>query len=109
MRTLDNRPPVLFYQSVWAMGLSGDEVLLFCTLSPILLIGAPVRRLLVRYPAIHNLATVVGILAYRIDDEGEKRLRTLAASIAISTMGMSAGWWQAARIRGEGEIDRHAK
>ncbi|GAA5959623.1 hypothetical protein JCM21900_002958 [Sporobolomyces salmonicolor] len=96
--------PMIFYSSVWAMGLSGDEVLLFCVLSPALLALRPLLRLFTR-PEVGHVGLLVGVAARYLsydagtlheddDDQGQKRLRMLAFGLAMATMGKVAQWWQ---------------
>ncbi|GAA5895742.1 hypothetical protein JCM6882_001368 [Rhodosporidiobolus microsporus] len=47
--------PMIFYNSVWAMGLSGDELLLLCVLSPLLLCFPTPLLSLFGHPAVANL------------------------------------------------------
>ncbi|KAM0752819.1 hypothetical protein T439DRAFT_323432 [Meredithblackwellia eburnea MCA 4105] len=89
--------PMIFYQSVWSMGLSGDEVLLFCTLTPILLLSNRVQKFVAAHPVLIACVELVGILIYRIDDEGQGRLRTLGFALGIQTLGWSAKWRDAAK------------
>ncbi|GAA5985216.1 hypothetical protein JCM10908_002572 [Rhodotorula pacifica] len=95
--------PMIFYSAVWAMGLSGDEILLFCCISPFLLSLPPLRRLFAR-PSLGNLGALIGIASVFAGDtdgesgasegEGTARLRWTASGVAMATMGMVAGWWE---------------
>ncbi|GAA5953754.1 hypothetical protein JCM3765_006958 [Sporobolomyces pararoseus] len=91
--------PMIFYASVWAMGLSGDEVLLFSILSPALLVIPQIQQLFSR-PSFGSFGLLVGIAARWIPDEadgagghGSRRLRMLSIGLALSTMGRIAEWW----------------
>ncbi|GAA5853850.1 hypothetical protein JCM8547_007472 [Rhodosporidiobolus lusitaniae] len=100
--------PMIFYNAVWAMGMSGDEVLLLCTLSPILLSIPPFLPLFA-HPAMGNLGLLVGLAArYAEDNEGDgmRRLRVTAAGLGLATLGQVAGWW---RVKGEkGRVEAKA-
>ncbi|GAA5867656.1 hypothetical protein JCM3774_001547, partial [Rhodotorula dairenensis] len=95
--------PMIFYSAVWAMGLSGDEILLFCCISPFLLVLPPLRRLFAR-PGIGNLGVLVSVASVYAGDtdgeagasegEGAARLRWTALGLAWATMGHVAAWWQ---------------
>ncbi|GAA6058597.1 hypothetical protein JCM10212_004008 [Sporobolomyces blumeae] len=95
--------PMIFFNSVWAMGLSGDEVLLFIILSPGLL-ALPALRTLFAHPFFAHVGLVVGVVARWIPDEadhakghGLRRLRTLSAGLGLATMGRTTAWWRARR------------
>ncbi|GAA6038296.1 hypothetical protein JCM8097_003930 [Rhodosporidiobolus ruineniae] len=103
--------PMIFYGSVWAMGLSGDEVLLLVTLSPFIfslpLFGRPLLALF-QHPAVGNLGLLVGLAARYAEDaegDGTRRLRVVAAGLGMVTAGVAAGWWSARRdsVRVEGK------
>lgn len=95
--------PMIFYSAVWAMGLSGDEILLFCCISPFLLVLPPLRSLFAR-PGIGNLGLLVSVASVYAGDtdgesgasegEGAARLRWTALGLACATMGHVAAWWQ---------------
>ncbi|GAA6017802.1 hypothetical protein JCM11491_004624 [Sporobolomyces phaffii] len=92
--------PMIFYASVWAMGLSGDEVLLFSILSPALLVIPPLQELFSQ-PSFGNFGLLVGVAARWIPDEadgagghGSRRLRMLSVGLALATMGRVASWWK---------------
>ncbi|GAA6050383.1 hypothetical protein JCM3770_004011 [Rhodotorula araucariae] len=85
--------PMIFYSAVWAMGLSGDEVLLFCILSPILLALPPLRRAFA-HPALAHFGLLVGLAMRWVDDDGTWRLRGTAAGLGLATCGFVARWWE---------------
>ncbi|BGP42687.1 Protein cwh43 [Rhodotorula kratochvilovae] len=85
--------PMIFYSAVWAMGLSGDEVLLFCILSPILLALPPLRRAFA-HPALAHVGLLAGLAMRWVDDDGKWRLRGTAAGLALATCGIVARWWE---------------
>lgn len=91
--------PMIFYASVWSMGLSGLEVLLFSILSPALLILRPLRTLFSR-PSFANVGLLIGLIARWIPDEadgagghGSRRLTLVSIGLALGTMGKTAEWW----------------
>ncbi|BGP19267.1 hypothetical protein JCM10213_008215 [Rhodosporidiobolus nylandii] len=88
--------PMIFYSSVWAMGLSGQEALLLVILSPFLLCLSPFLPLF-SHPAVGHLGALVGLVArYSEDHEGDgtRRLKVSAAGLGMLTTGMVAGWWK---------------
>ncbi|KAK4053362.1 Protein cwh43 [Microbotryomycetes sp. JL221] len=85
--------PMIFYSSVWNMGLSGDEVLLFTCLSPVLLSVPLVRKVAIRGSSILQALMLMGMAAYRIDDLGHQRLRLNAAAVGFGCIHYAAHWW----------------
>lgn len=92
--------PMIFYASVWAMGLSGDEVLLFSILSPALLVIPQIQEIFSR-PVFGNVGLLIGVAARWIPDEadgarshGSRRLRMVSMGLALSTLGKIASWWK---------------
>lgn len=97
---------MIFYSSVWAMGLSGDEVLLFCVLSPLVLALPPLRRALA-HPALGNVGLLAGLAVRWVDDDGKGRLRGLAAGLGMALCGRVAAWWD---VRGDSaKLDARAR
>lgn len=91
---------MIFYASVWAMGLSGDEALLFSILTPAFLVIPQIQQLFSR-PSFGNFGLLIGVAARWIPDEadgagshGSRRLRILSIGLALSTMGKVAEWWK---------------
>lgn len=85
--------PMIFYSAVWAMGLSGYEILLFISLTPGLLSLRDVRRLFLPsnqawIDSFVRIVLVSGSAGYMIDDEGAESLHLLqriSHRFAIST------------------------
>ena len=94
--------PMIFYSAVWAMGLSGDEILLFCCISPFFLLFPPLRSWFAR-PGIANLGVLIAVASVYAGDtdgeagasegEGAARLRWTGLGLAWATMGHVASWW----------------
>ncbi|GAA5895793.1 hypothetical protein JCM8208_005089 [Rhodotorula glutinis] len=88
--------PMIFYESVWSMGLSGNEVLLFAILSPILLALPTLRRAFAR-PALAHLGLLVGLATRWLDGAGIARLRGTALGLGLAVCGTVGGWWEVRR------------
>ncbi|ORY43259.1 Frag1/DRAM/Sfk1 family-domain-containing protein [Leucosporidium creatinivorum] len=88
-------PPMIFYSSVWSMGLSGEEVLLFSSLSPALLSSRRIREFVLAQPFLLQLLIFGGNAAYKIDDEGAVRLRVVAFAVGAGCLHHAARWWEA--------------
>ncbi|GAA5996073.1 Cwh43p [Rhodotorula paludigena] len=88
--------PMIFYSSVWAMGLSGDEIALLCTLAPFLLAVPPLRRAFA-HPVLAHCGLLAGLATRWIDDGGKWRLRWTAVGLGCATMGRVAMWWDVRR------------
>ncbi|KAM0787197.1 hypothetical protein ACM66B_006439 [Microbotryomycetes sp. NB124-2] len=89
--------PMIFYSSVWNMGLSGDEVLLFASLSPVLLVVPPIRRFASGVPSVLRAVMLLGIAAHQVDDLGPKRLKLNAAAVGFGCLHYAAQWSSAAQ------------
>ncbi|SCV73348.1 BQ2448_7274 [Microbotryum intermedium] len=88
-------PIMIFYSSVWSMGLSGEEVLLFVSLSPVFLSIRRLRELVLGNQTLVHLVTLIGLAAYQIDDDGAVRLRVLAFAVGVGSLLYTAKWWEA--------------
>lgn len=75
--------------------LSGEEVLLFASLSPALLSIARVRSYVLDHPFIMQLLIFAGNAAYTIDDQGAVRLRVVAGAVGAGCLWWTARWWEA--------------
>ncbi|GAA5821666.1 hypothetical protein JCM11251_000961 [Rhodosporidiobolus azoricus] len=102
--------PMIFYNSVWAMGLSGDELLLLCVLSPFLLLFPRFNPLLglFSHPAVAHLGLLIGLCARWSEDttgDGKRRLWITAGGLGAAVMGRVGEWWKvrADRTRLEGK------
>lgn len=85
---------MIFYSAVWAMGLSGYEVLLFISLSPGLLSIRRLRRSFLPSTLdqfwVDNLVRMVlvlGLAGYMIDDEGMGRLCYTSFAVGVGFLG----------------------
>ncbi|BGP10619.1 Protein cwh43 [Rhodotorula toruloides] len=88
--------PMIFYSSVWAMGLSGDEVALFCIISPIVL-SLPIPFLsnfLLNSPTSGDLGLLVGVASRYLEGEGAERLRAAAFGVGLAAIARVASWWE---------------
>ena len=85
---------MIFYSAVWSMGLSGEEVLLFMCLSPILLGIKRIRHFVLDHTLLMQALVFAGNLAYKIDDEGAVRLRVVASAVGAGCLFHSARWWE---------------
>ncbi|GAA5847258.1 hypothetical protein JCM9279_006160 [Rhodotorula babjevae] len=88
--------PMIFYSAVWAMGLSGDEVLLFAILSPVVL-AVPALRRAFAHPALAHLGLVGGLATRWLDGDGTARLRGTALALGLALCGRVSGWWEVRR------------
>ena len=91
---LTSMGPMIFYSAVWAMGLSGYEVLLFISLSPGLLSIRRLRRSFLPSTLdqfwVDNLVRMVlvlGLAGYMIDDEGMGRLCYTSFAVGVGFLG----------------------
>lgn len=98
--------PMIFYSSVWAMGLSGDEVALFCIVSPIVL-SLPIPflpRLLLNSPTLGDSGLLIGVASRYLEGEGAERLRAAAIGVGLAAIARVASWWEVrndpARLQG---------
>ncbi|PRQ75794.1 Frag1/DRAM/Sfk1 family-domain containing protein [Rhodotorula toruloides] len=88
--------PMIFYSSVWAMGLSGDEVALFCIISPVIL-SLPIPFLssfLLNSPTFGDLGLLVGVASRYLEGEGAERLRAAAFGVGLAAIARVASWWE---------------
>ncbi|KAK4048885.1 Protein cwh43 [Microbotryomycetes sp. JL201] len=88
--------PMIFYSSVWNMGLSGDEILLFASLAPVLLAIPSVRRFASFAPSVLRAMMLLGMAAHRVDDLGPTRLKMNAAAVGFGCLHYAAQWSAAA-------------
>jgi hypothetical protein len=77
-----------------AHSLSGEEVLLFSSLSPALLSICRIRSFVLEHAFLLQLTTFGGNAAYKIDDEGAVRLRVVAFAVGAGCLHHSARWWE---------------
>ena len=92
----------LFYFSVWELSLSGQEIALFSTLSPILLGVASVRTSLRTRNGQTwlQILSVLGLLAYKIEDP-------LLRLFAVTFANVSGSLLRAIEWSNPQEAERH--
>ncbi|KAL2753233.1 hypothetical protein ACRALDRAFT_1065427 [Sodiomyces alcalophilus JCM 7366] len=79
----------VWYFPLWHMGISGYEALVMCTITPCLLGIKPVRRLVVSNQRLVHLLSMVGMVAYRIDNP-VGRLFAVAFGLSMACLGWAA-------------------
>lgn len=83
---------VIWYFPLWHMGLSGHEVVVMSSISPMLL-GIPfLHRLVVQNIRWVHLSSLVGLLAWLVKDPA-LRLLTVGFAVSMSCLGWSAAWY----------------
>lgn len=82
----------VWYFPLWHMGISGYEVIIMATVSPVLLVVPPLRSLIVRNLRTVHLLSLSGVLAYLIADPLH-RLFAVGAGVSLSCLAWSASWW----------------
>lgn len=83
---------VVWYFPLWHMGLSGYEIMVMSTVSPLLL-GVPIFR----FTVIQNLrwihlSSLVGLLAWLVKDP-TNRLMVVGFAVSMSCLAWSATWY----------------
>ncbi|KAH9441493.1 hypothetical protein Pst134EA_029500 [Puccinia striiformis f. sp. tritici] len=86
--TLTAIGPVIFYFSVWSMGLDGQEVLLFATVAPFLLCSSLFRSFFRKTLPILQLASLLSIGSYLVDrdlfyDDAVLRLQLTTIGVGL--------------------------
>jgi len=84
---------VVWYFPLWYMGISGYEVAVMATISPILLEIPPLRRLVVKYLPFSVATTVVGLLAYLFKTP-EGRLGAISLAVWEGSLAWTAIWYR---------------
>ncbi|KAK4496870.1 hypothetical protein PRZ48_011319 [Zasmidium cellare] len=82
---------VVWFFPLWYMGISGYEVAVMCTISPILLEIPPIRRLVSKSVPMTFLTTVVGLLSYLIHSP-EWRLGAVSLGVWQGCLAWTAAW-----------------
>jgi hypothetical protein len=77
---------------LWHMGISGYEALVMVTVSPSLLAMGPLRSLVVKNLRVCHLLSLVGLLAYRIENPSN-RLFTVGFAVWMSCLSWAATWY----------------
>lgn len=74
------------------MGISGYEVMVMCTISPLLLASASIRPLIVRNVRLVHLLSLSGLLAFLVKTP-ELRLLSVGLGVSMSCLAWSATWY----------------
>ncbi|KAF2685590.1 calcofluor white hypersensitive protein [Lentithecium fluviatile CBS 122367] len=79
----------VWYFPLWYMGISGYEVLIMCTLSPVFLGIRPIRLFVVRNIRICHLLSLSGLMAYLIKHPAH-RLYSVAFGLSMACISWAA-------------------
>lgn len=82
---LTSLPLMIWYFPLWHMGLSGYELFLFCNVTVGFLGFDTLRRLVDRSKGTVHLASLIGVLSYKILDPAY-RLMAVAMGVSLSLM-----------------------
>ena len=74
------------------MGISGYEVMVMCTISPLLLCAQSLRSLIIKNVRIIHLLSLSGLLAYLVKTP-EYRLFAVGFGVSMSCLAWSATWY----------------
>jgi hypothetical protein len=77
------------------MGISGYEVMVMSTVSPLLLGIRPIRSLVVKNLRVCHLLSLAGLLAYQVNDPAN-RLFTVGFAVWMSCLSWAATWYSEA-------------
>jgi len=80
---------------LWHMGISGYEVMVMSTVSPLLLGIRPIRSLVVRNLRVFHFLSLAGLLAYQVKDPAN-RLFTVGFAVWMSCLSWAATWYSEA-------------
>jgi hypothetical protein len=83
---------VIWYFPLWHMGLSGHEVIVMSSISPLLLGIPSMRRMVIQNVRWVHLSSLVGLLAWLVTDP-TNRLFTVGFAVSMSCMAWSATWY----------------
>ncbi|CAK4033589.1 probable FGF receptor activating 1 [Lecanosticta acicola] len=83
---------VVWYFPLWHMGISGYEVAVMSTISPLLLGIPPLRRMVTKSLPTVLLTTGVGLLAYLVKTP-EQRLGAVSLGVWQGCLAWTATWW----------------
>ncbi|QSZ31418.1 hypothetical protein DSL72_000983 [Monilinia vaccinii-corymbosi] len=86
---------VVWYFPLWHMGISGYEVMVMCTVSPLFLGIRSVRALVVKNLRICHLISLAGLFAYQVKNPAP-RLFIVAFGIWMSCTSWAATWYASA-------------
>ncbi|KIW43877.1 uncharacterized protein PV06_04933 [Exophiala oligosperma] len=83
---------LVWYFPLWHMGISGYEVMVMSTISPLTL-GIPfIRSLCIKYNRWIHMSTMAGLLAWLVKDPAN-RLFTVGFAVWMGCLGWSAEWY----------------
>ncbi|KAL2415836.1 Protein CWH43 [Exophiala dermatitidis] len=83
---------LVWYFPLWHMGISGYEVMVMSTISPLML-GVPfIRSLTIKYLRWVHLSSLVGLLAWLVKDPAN-RLFTVGFAVWMGCLAWSAEWY----------------
>lgn len=82
---------VVWYFPLWHMGISGYEVAVMSTISPLLLGVAPIRRIVFGNITLIQATTIVGLLAYLVKSP-EGRLGSVSFAVWQGCLAWTAMW-----------------
>ncbi|KAA1112105.1 hypothetical protein PGT21_022879 [Puccinia graminis f. sp. tritici] len=108
--TLTAVGPVIFYFSVWSMGLDGQEVLLFATVAPFILCSTLCRTFFLKILPIIQLSSLLSIGSYLVDrklfyDDAVLRLQLTTIAIGLCTTFQTFKLFQS-KLQGQLELQK---
>ncbi|OCK84420.1 calcofluor white hypersensitive protein-like protein [Lepidopterella palustris CBS 459.81] len=83
---------LVWYFPLWHMGISGYEVMVMCTVSPILLVIKPLRFIIIRRVRICHLLALTGLLSF-LTKSPENRLFTAGFGVCMSCLSWAATFY----------------
>ncbi|KAE9369571.1 calcofluor white hypersensitive protein-like protein [Stipitochalara longipes BDJ] len=86
---------LVWYFPLWHMGISGYEVMVMSTVSPILLGIRPIRSLVVKNLRVCHFLSLAGLLAYQVKSPAN-RLFTVGFAVWMSCLSWVATWYSEA-------------
>ncbi|THV43989.1 hypothetical protein BGAL_0777g00010 [Botrytis galanthina] len=86
---------VVWYFPLWHMGISGYEVMVMCTISPLFLGIRSVRALVVKNLRTCHLMSLIGLCAYQITSPAP-RLFVVGFGLWMSCLSWAATWYASA-------------
>ncbi|KAK6592555.1 Protein CWH43 [Botrytis cinerea] len=86
---------VVWYFPLWHMGISGYEVMVMCTISPLFLGIRSIRALVVKNLRACHLMSLIGLCAYQITSPAP-RLFVVGFGLWMSCLSWAATWYASA-------------
>ena len=83
---------LVWYFPLWHMGISGYEVMVMATISPLLLGLSPLRSLVIKNLRWVHMSSLVGLLAWLVRDPAY-RLFTVGFAVWMACMAWAAAWY----------------